>query len=215
MDSVTQLQNYLSSITTYMTQSLQHATYGALTVSTEQLTEALKAEHQQLAELQAQAAAKGKEAANANANGVTTAAAAATTDDSGATGQALATDASSVVAPELDAPLFSGLHPSVEFPMCDRAQALFKRVIEADVLIGSLPADVGPDAQRRQMEQLAFLESYNEKAGQELAEAEERARLWQQRVAYVLQQAAAGQIRTRHQQTEANATNNSSDDKKD
>jgi len=43
---------------------------------------------------------------------------------------------------------------------------------------------------------LAYLEAYNEKAGQELDGARKEAKLWQQRVSYVLQQAAACQLRT-------------------
>src|SRR4051812_6488495 len=46
MDGVTQLQNYLSSITSFMTFSLQHAWQGAGAVSVEQMQQAVREEHQ-------------------------------------------------------------------------------------------------------------------------------------------------------------------------
>lgn len=193
MDSVTQLQNYLSSITTFMSQSLQHATHGAGTVTIEQLTEALKAEHTQHREMQAQAQAQSLGGAGVS-SGPSLSSLSDLSVDPGV-------GPSPPSVPDLAAPLFSGLQPGVEFAMTDRAHQLFKRIIEADVLLASLPSELGPDAQRKQMEQLAFLELYNQQAGRELEEAQAEAKIWQQRVTFILQQAAAGQLKTRQQAT--------------
>jgi hypothetical protein len=191
MDSVTQLQNYLSSITTFMTHSLQHATHGAQTVSVEQLHEALKAEQVAYREMQAAATAK-----LTTPNSTTPGGSASAGDQTAAASSAGAVADSSLVIPSLDAPLYSGLYPNVEHAMADRAHQLFKRVIEADVLLASLPQELGEAAQRKQLEQLAYLEAYNERAGRELLEAQEEAALWQKRVSHVLQQAAAAQLRS-------------------
>ena len=190
MDSVTQLQNYLSSITTFMTHSLQHATHGAQTVSVEQLHEALKAEHVAHREMQAAAAKL------TTPNFTTPGGSASGADQTAAASSSGAVADSSLVVPSLDAPLYSGLYPNVEHAMADRAHQLFKRVLEADALLASLPQELGEAAQSKQLEQLAYLEAYNEEAGHELQRAQEEAALWQKRVSHVLQQAAAAQLRS-------------------
>ena len=194
MDGVTQLQNYLSSITSFMTFSLQHAWQGAGAVSVEQMQQAVREEHQAHANKSATAAA-GSAAAAAAASST-----AASSSDATAT----------PVLPSLDAPQYSGLHPSVEHAMADRAHQLFKRVLEADALMQALPPlHLPPHDLRSQLEQIQYLEGCNQEAGRELEEAQEEAKLWQQRVRCVLQQAAACQLRTNTNQdaTEMPASN--------
>lgn len=206
MDSVTQLQNYLSSITSFMTHSLQHATHGSQTVSVDQLTEALMAEHQQHRDLQAAAASASASAAGGAATAAPKSSLLPTIAEGEPAAATATTSQPTDPIPDLAAPLYSGLAPSVEFAMCDRAHQLFKRVLEADVLLASLPTELGPEAQKRQLAQIAYLESYNEKAGQELADAQAEARLWQQRVSAVLQQAAACQLSTTYHAQSDNDT---------
>ena len=85
--------------------------------------------------------------------------------------------------------------------MADRAHQLFKRVLEADALIQALPPlDRPPHDLPSQLEQVLWLEAQNERVTADLAAAQQEAKLWQQRVSHVLQQAAACQLRTSIQQ---------------
>lgn len=196
MDSVTQAQNYLSSISGLMAASLHGAIVESQSVSVEQLHDTIRAEHQRAAEerVKEQTGAMDGSAAATSVGVKEEGAAAAAMAQS-------ALDASASPAPppipDLGAPLYSGLPPSVEIAVSDRAHQLFKRVMEADVLLASLPPLVGGAATlSQQMQQLAYLEVCNQHAGEELAHAQEQAKLWQKRVSYVLQQAAAAQLRT-------------------
>lgn len=196
MDSVTQLQNYLNSITGFMTQSLLHAHHGAQTVSDAQLVQALKDERTRAAELQAEEAA----AAAAAAASSTTTAAASAADGTLATTTA-DSSSPSVPIPDLSSPLYSGLSPSVEHAMCDRAHHLFKRVIEFDSLLQALPP-LSPGEHERQMHMLRSLQEWNASAGLALEKKKEEALLWRKRVSHCLQQAAAGQLNTNTNQKE-------------
>lgn len=192
MDGVTQLQNYLSSITSFMTFSLQHAWQGAGAVSVEQMQQAVREEHQAHAL---------KSSAEGSAAGSTAAAA--------STAASSADAAASPVLPSLDAPQYSGLHPSVEHAMADRAHQLFKRVLEADALMQALPPlHLPPHDLTSQAAQIAFLEECNQQAGKELEAAQAEAALWQKRVRFVLQQAAACQLRTSTNQEATNTASN-------
>ena len=174
MDAVTQLQNYLLSITSFMSMSVQHAWQGAGAVSIEQHKQAVQQEHAdaQAQEQQQAAAAKVAALPTIPEAGGSTATAAASSDaptSAAAAGPPL-------LIPSLSAPLYSGLHPSVEHAMADRAHQLFKRVLEADTLIQALPPlHAAPHDMASQVEQVQFLEAFNEKAGQELKEAQQEA----------------------------------------
>lgn len=198
MDSVTQLQNYLSSITSFMTHSMQFATYDSQSVTLQHLAESLAAEREE--------AEKNRMALTAAAGGAAQPGMQSIKEE-GSPAAASADGAPAIVIPDILAPMHSGLQPSVEVAMADRANQLFKRVLEADVLLQALPDQLdGEAAHRRQMEQIAFLEQCNEEAGRELAQAQEEAKLWQKRVSYILQQAAACQLRSSVEPADLTAT---------
>eukprot|EP00823_Brevimastigomonas_motovehiculus_P002984 TRINITY_DN1794_c0_g1_i1.p1 TRINITY_DN1794_c0_g1~~TRINITY_DN1794_c0_g1_i1.p1 ORF type:complete len:160 (+),score=50.78 TRINITY_DN1794_c0_g1_i1:102-581(+) len=66
----------------------------------------------------------------------------------------------------------------------EKAEQIFKRVVEADVLMGSLPAQFASEAE--QMKLIEKLEAENKRAGEKLDDAKKEALLWRERISRVL-----------------------------
>ena len=163
MDSLTQLQNYVASIGSFMTDSLHAAWNEAGALTAEQVRQADRERRAALAnpELPPIPASSPAAAADGSAGG-------------GADGDVLVVNG--VLIPSLNAPLYSGLPPSVEFHMADRAHQLFKRVLEADALMQALPPVHHPEHDlQAQVERIKFLEAHGEKAAHQLKEAQDEA----------------------------------------
>ena len=114
--------------------------------------------------------------------------------------------ASPPVDPSSSSPAVSApptLDAAFSAAMDERALQLMKRVAELQALIGCLPAHVS--SEEEQLAQLAELQRANEAEERRVLEAREEAELWQQRLAHVLQQAAAAQLAISTEQRSARA----------
>ena len=167
MDLITQLQSYVGFLSSYMATNIDALNTQAPSIPTPSTNQP---QAQPTTTLSSSSAPAGLTA-------------------SGASGLSLAPGSPSSLtalppAPQLDAAFQSSLE--------DRAFQLSKRVAELQTLIGSLPAQLS--SEEEQLRELQQLQRENEEEQRRLEEAEKEAELWQQRVSYVLQEAAAVQL---------------------
>jgi len=193
MDSITQLQNYVTTITQLMTRCVTDAHTATEGVSEEQVKAVLKEEKRQELARQQQIQQQQQQQQQ-------------TADGSGTAASALPSSSSSISADHppsaSSSTLYTGLSLSAESVLTDRAHLIFRRVLEADALIQSLPRGMGDSflEEQRQLSEMAFLQERSEQLGKEIQQAREEAALWQARVRHVLQSAAACQLRAQVQQ---------------
>jgi TolA-binding protein len=171
MDLLTQLQNYVGFLSSYMATNIDTLNMQAPSI----------APPTQQALSQAAIASSSSSSSSSSAPPGLTA--------SGPGGVSLSPGSPSSLlaippAPQLEAAFQSSLE--------DRAFQLSKRVAELQTLIGSLPAQLS--SEEEQLRELQELQRENEEEQRKLEEAEKEAELWQRRVSHVLQEAAAVQL---------------------
>jgi hypothetical protein len=166
MDSITQLQNYVTSIDSFMTESLHAAWNESGSISVEQVQQAQR-EGQSAAAAAEIAADDGMPSVN------------------GAPIPSLSAPLYSGLAPGVEFQLENRAH-----------QLFKRVVELDALLQGLPPVHDPQHDLHAQLEQISFLQALSNWAGQELEQAQKEAALWQKRVNYVLQQTAACQLRT-------------------
>lgn len=85
------------------------------------------------------------------------------------------------------------LDPSFTAVLDDKALTLYKRITELQTLIHCLPAHLS--SEEEQLNELVTLQAMNDEEEERWKEVKEEADLWQRRLAWVLQKAAAEQLR--------------------
>jgi len=72
-----------------------------------------------------------------------------------------------------------------------KAEEVFKRIVEVDMIVAALPPSYDEEHQLRVLQEL---EEENRRAGERLAAAQEQVLVWQKRVSAVLKQSASHQL---------------------